>query len=907
MSDGTEFDALPGDVTALPVGPRRVGGRRRAGRGRGLVGGDRLRAGVTCGPPLIRGPGGCLIGPCCGRGSSGGSVSRWAGGRSRPPRGCARGRCWRSCCCTRDPTRARGWRGASGPMCSTPAPARRCAARCGRCASRSPPRAARPTSTPTAPTWAWPPACRARSNAERFAALAEAGDAASLEAAVALADGPLLPDLADEWVLEEQDRHRDRLIAVLERLAALAEEAGDDPRRRALDPGGAGARPAARGGAPRADAPPRRGGGRRRRRWPEYVRLRDALAAELGMRPSEETRALARAHPGRRRGAARPGAARADPRARAAAAFVGPGGGARRPGRGVAHGGGRPRRPGGAGGARRPRQDPPAAGPGARRPRRRRREAVGRGPRPGGRAAAGAVVGGAATRWRRPRPPPPPEAGWPADLARLVPAVEAGVGRGAARPVAAARHRARPHVGGGGGAAGLVGVRRAGAAGPRGPAPRRPAPAWRCWRTSGAAWRSSRCWWSPPAARRRPRRPSTRPSPPSRGGAAARAAGARAAGRGGDRPPGRRAPRPASTRRPPREVVAAAAGNPLLAREAGARRGRRARPRGRPARLGPRPAPRASPRAPGRWSTWPPPAAARWRWPRPPTSSAPPSWPARSRRGVAAGLLELAGRRVGLRPRPGARGLLRRAGRPRAVGAHGRLAEVLARRPEPAGGRGGAAPAPRRRRRGRGALARRGGAGGARAGRARRGRRLPGRGRRLVAGDPAREAELWLDLADLHAWRADLAAMEAAAGRARPDGSRGRRRGPRAARRVPQPLVRTTLCVPRPSRSPASRAALARIDDARLTAGRRPAAGAGERRVVRVGGRRPGGGARHRRAVRAMPRRWAMPWARGRSLWSSPAAPRSSGAATARRREGVRGRAGLARLTGGRPCGAGRC
>ena len=62
---------------------------------------------------------------------------------------------------------------------------------------------------------------------ERFAALADAGDAASLEAAVALADGPLLPDLADEWVLEEQDRHRDRLIGVLERLAALAEEAGD--------------------------------------------------------------------------------------------------------------------------------------------------------------------------------------------------------------------------------------------------------------------------------------------------------------------------------------------------------------------------------------------------------------------------------------------------------------------------------------------------------------------------------------------------------------------------------------------------------------------------------------------------------------------------------------------------------
>lgn len=60
------------DVAGAQIGMR----RRRAGRGGRLVGGDRLRAGVTCGPPLIRGPGGCLIGPCCGLGSSGGSVSR---------------------------------------------------------------------------------------------------------------------------------------------------------------------------------------------------------------------------------------------------------------------------------------------------------------------------------------------------------------------------------------------------------------------------------------------------------------------------------------------------------------------------------------------------------------------------------------------------------------------------------------------------------------------------------------------------------------------------------------------------------------------------------------------------------------------------------------------------------------
>jgi hypothetical protein len=41
MADGTEFDAVPGDVTA--AGARRVGRRRRAGCGRRLVGRERLR------------------------------------------------------------------------------------------------------------------------------------------------------------------------------------------------------------------------------------------------------------------------------------------------------------------------------------------------------------------------------------------------------------------------------------------------------------------------------------------------------------------------------------------------------------------------------------------------------------------------------------------------------------------------------------------------------------------------------------------------------------------------------------------------------------------------------------------------------------------------------------------------
>ena len=47
MADGTEFDAVsrPGDGAA--IGPRRLGGRRRAGNGRGLVGRQRLRQRLT--------------------------------------------------------------------------------------------------------------------------------------------------------------------------------------------------------------------------------------------------------------------------------------------------------------------------------------------------------------------------------------------------------------------------------------------------------------------------------------------------------------------------------------------------------------------------------------------------------------------------------------------------------------------------------------------------------------------------------------------------------------------------------------------------------------------------------------------------------------------------------------------
>ena len=130
-------------------------------------------------------------------------------------------------------------------------------------------------------------------DAERFDRLVRAGDAASLERAVALAAGPLLADLADEWVLDEQDRHRDRLIDVLERLAAQAEAAGD--------PAGAVRWTRAALGHDRLREGVHRdlmrrldASGERAQALAEYDRLRAALASELGIRPSEATRELAR-------------------------------------------------------------------------------------------------------------------------------------------------------------------------------------------------------------------------------------------------------------------------------------------------------------------------------------------------------------------------------------------------------------------------------------------------------------------------------------------------------------------------------------------------------------------------------------------------------------------------------------
>ncbi len=129
-------------------------------------------------------------------------------------------------------------------------------------------------------------------DAEEFDRLTALGDAASLEAAVALARGPLLADLADEWALEAQDAHRDRLVAALERLAALTEEAGDLPAavrwtRAALEQDRL-REVTHRDLMRRLDA-----SGERAQALAAYRRLRAVLAAEMGIVPSRESRELA--------------------------------------------------------------------------------------------------------------------------------------------------------------------------------------------------------------------------------------------------------------------------------------------------------------------------------------------------------------------------------------------------------------------------------------------------------------------------------------------------------------------------------------------------------------------------------------------------------------------------------------
>ena len=116
-------------------------------------------------------------------------------------------------------------------------------------------------------------------------------DAQRPQEALALCRGELLEGMEDEWVLSARERHRERVIALLERCACVCEERGDgaeavDWTRREVerDPFD---EPAHRRLITRLDAIGDRAGALR-----TYRMLADRLRRELGVAPTAHTREL---------------------------------------------------------------------------------------------------------------------------------------------------------------------------------------------------------------------------------------------------------------------------------------------------------------------------------------------------------------------------------------------------------------------------------------------------------------------------------------------------------------------------------------------------------------------------------------------------------------------------------------
>jgi len=116
--------------------------------------------------------------------------------------------------------------------------------------------------------------------------------AGRLEAAIDLERGELLAGLDDEWVYEAREQHRARRAHVLERLAEAAEAAGDADAALERTRRWAGADPLAEAPA-RALIRRLAANGERSAALTVYSRLRERMRLELGVSPSPETRAVA--------------------------------------------------------------------------------------------------------------------------------------------------------------------------------------------------------------------------------------------------------------------------------------------------------------------------------------------------------------------------------------------------------------------------------------------------------------------------------------------------------------------------------------------------------------------------------------------------------------------------------------